>query len=314
MCGVSLVGSLVLVAEIDLGKAGLLVVGDEEAGLAKITNLVGEVDGSAVRNGGDARKGVSSNVETSDAILTLQCLGSEGGVEVGSASEDFRHAGLLVRCKRVSIVASLTEILVTHVDSTVVDFSQANVSSGAESGEIGVTLNAKTQAVVDHAVSDRSGDASSPVRGLSVSGGASGAKVGAGNVSITVGDTPQATIVNQESCFGASEADGSRRITAVVNASWNVSHDDADLTVAEVVALLASNTVALVVDAGAVGVTASHAAAFDSEVESVDVAGHAVKAVLVPENTAVAGCGRSDHRVLRVGPNDHQTQRESEDR
>ena len=88
----------------------------------------------------------------------------------------------------------------------------------------------------------------------------------------------------------------------------------ADLTDAEEVALLASNTVALVVDTGAVGVAASHAAALDSEVKSVSVARHAVETVLVPEDTAVTCCRRSNHRVLRVAPDDHQAQRESEDR
>lgn len=311
---IGFIRSFVLVTEVDLGEASLLVISNEVSGLAKITNLLSKVDGTAVRNSGNTRKSISSDVESVEAGLTFQGFGSESRGFVGDTSVNFGQASFIVSSKHVPIVASLTEVLVAEVDTAVVDLSQTKVSFGAKSGEIFVAFNAKSQAVVNQTVSDRSGFALSPVGRLSVSGSAPGTKVGTGNVGIAVRNTLQATVIDQKCGVGAAKTNSGGSVSAVVSASWNVSDDDADLTVAEVITLFASNTVALVIDAGAVGVTASHTIALHSEIKSVDVTGHAVKAVFVPEDTAVARCRRSDHRVLRVAPDDHQAQRESEDR
>jgi len=85
-----------------------------------------------------------------------------------------------------------------------------------------------------------------------------------------------------------------------------MGHDNTDLSIAEVVTLLAGNAVTLVVDTIAMGVSTSNATALHSKVESVDVARHAVKFIFIPEETSVAGLGGADNRVLGVCSDDHQ--------
>ncbi len=121
--GVALVGGLILVAEVDLRQTGLLVVSDEESGLTKVANLVNEVNGATIGDGWNARKFVGGDVEAIDAGLALQALATEGGIFVGSASEDFRQAGPLVGRSGVAIEAGSALIQVTKVDAAVVDLS-----------------------------------------------------------------------------------------------------------------------------------------------------------------------------------------------
>lgn len=78
-----------------------------------------------------------------------------------------------------------------------------------------------------------------------------------------------------------------------------MGHDYTDLPVSEIIALLAADAVALVVDAHAVGVPAANAVAFYAEIEGIKVAGHAVEVLVIPKNASVPSLGRSDDRVLR---------------
>lgn len=211
--------------------------------------------------------------------------------------EDVVKTGLLVSGKSVAVVTNLAEVLVSEVGQTEVDLDQAKVTLGAESRKIFIALNAESEAVVNETVADGSGDAGSPVSRLSESWGTSSAKVSSRNVRVAVGNALQATVVDEEGGCGTGETDRGGSIRAVGGASGNVSHDNADLSVTKVVALLASNTVALVINAVAVSIAASDATALNSEVKSVKIAGHAVEVGFVPKDASITCCRGSNHRV-----------------
>lgn len=228
--------------------------------------------------------------------------------------EDVRKTCLLVSGDGVAVVADLAEILVSEISQTEVDLNQAKVTLGAESGEVLIALNAESEAIINKTVTYGSGDAGSPVSRLGESWGTSGAKVGSGNVRVAVGNAFQATVVDEEGRCGTGETDCGWSVRAVSGTSGNVGHDNADFSITKVVALLASNTVTLVINAVAVSITASDTTALNSEVEGVEIAGHAVEVVIVPEDASITCFRGADHRILRVGSDKHQAQRESEDR
>lgn len=153
-------------------------------------------------------------------------------------------------------------------------------------------MNAETQAVVLETVTDSSWNARSPVSGLSVTVGAVGAQVGPWDVGQAVGDDGEADAVDQHGGVVAGKADGAGGSGGVVDASWHHGDDHADSAESQVVALNASDTVAVSVDGGARSNTTPNAVAVHEVVKFDVVARHAVEMGWVPENAGRSdGCG-----------------------
>lgn len=115
---------------------------------------------------------------------------------VGQAELDVADAITGIFGQTVTGEAGSAEVLVSDVSQTVWDVDEADVAVDGQAGEVGVTLNAETQAVVLETVADASWNARSPVSGLSVTVGAVGAQVGPWDVGQAVGDDREADAVD----------------------------------------------------------------------------------------------------------------------
>lgn len=186
--------------EFNNGETSFLVVSSDVAGSADEADSAVEVNTDTIGDDGDTfasfvGKGVMFVTSNADVFFA-----STARFLVGTTVGNFEQTALFVVGENVAVDA-LVAVASFGVNVAVLNFRHAFVTLGAEAGEIAVAFDAKVVAVVVDAVVDASDDALGPVAGLGIPFLTNGAKSGAVEVTVAVGDRLQALVVDQNVIF-----------------------------------------------------------------------------------------------------------------
>ena len=247
------IGLIIAVAAVDGGQAQFVIVGSLVARSAKQADVVNVVDGGAVRDDRNARKTIGANVVFGGAGLASKRSGSAVGAVVCNTVRDFSQTSEGVSGQNEAVQAKLATVLVSEVNSAVRDEDQTRVTLGGKPREGVVAKNTKTHAIVLNAVGDGSGNARAPIPGLSETIRALGADVGSGDVAIAVGNSEKALVLGQHVAVRAGLANCGGSVGTIGETTDDVSHHSASLAIFQIVALVAVDATAAVVDGGAMG-------------------------------------------------------------